>query len=150
MEIIDELDPASAAAAPGLSFAGDMDVAIAITPASSETAQRVQAAAGVVIRLGAQMGMETEHKARALILASRAGREGFWNGRRTAQAQRRDARRAASRPPETGTARQLRRAKAVVAERPVQGTLYTGVWRCEARHWRIAFGPAEHELFTVL
>ena len=37
-----------------------------------------------------------------------------------------------------------------VAERPVKGTLYTGVWRCEPGHWRIAFGPAEHELFTVL
>ncbi|MBP5990161.1 MAG: DUF861 domain-containing protein [Piscinibacter sp.] len=37
-----------------------------------------------------------------------------------------------------------------VAERPVNGTLYTGVWRCEPGHWRIAFGPAEHELFTVL
>ena len=32
----------------------------------------------------------------------------------------------------------------------MQGTLYTGVWRCEPGHWRIAFGPAEHELFTVL
>ena len=32
----------------------------------------------------------------------------------------------------------------------MNGTLYTGVWRCEPGHWRIAFGPAEHELFTVL
>ncbi len=37
-----------------------------------------------------------------------------------------------------------------VSQRPVNGTLYTGVWRCEPGHWRIAFGPAEHELFTVL
>ena len=37
-----------------------------------------------------------------------------------------------------------------VAERPVNGTLYTGVWRCEPGHWRIAFGRAEPELFTVL
>ncbi|WP_088279440.1 cupin domain-containing protein [Ideonella sp. A 288] len=28
--------------------------------------------------------------------------------------------------------------------------LYCGVWRCEPGHWRIAFGPHEHELFTVL
>ncbi len=37
-----------------------------------------------------------------------------------------------------------------VVERPVGGTLFAGVWRCEPGHWRIAFGPAEHELFTVL
>ncbi len=37
-----------------------------------------------------------------------------------------------------------------VAERRVSGTLFTGVWRCEPGHWHIAFGPAEHELFTVL
>lgn len=29
-------------------------------------------------------------------------------------------------------------------------TLYQGVWRCEVGHWRIAFGPHEHELMTVL
>jgi uncharacterized protein len=28
--------------------------------------------------------------------------------------------------------------------------LYQGVWRCEPGHWRIAFGPDEHELMTVL
>jgi uncharacterized protein len=28
--------------------------------------------------------------------------------------------------------------------------LYQGVWRCEVGHWRIAFGPEEHELMTVL
>lgn len=29
-------------------------------------------------------------------------------------------------------------------------TLSTGVWRCEPGHWRIAFGPKEREVFTVL
>ena len=35
---------------------------------------------------------------------------------------------------------------------PVAGaqTLSTGVWRCEPGHWRIAFGPTEREVFTVL
>jgi uncharacterized cupin superfamily protein len=28
--------------------------------------------------------------------------------------------------------------------------LSTGVWRCEPGHWRIAFGPTEREVFTVL
>jgi len=28
--------------------------------------------------------------------------------------------------------------------------LSVGVWRCEPGHWRIAFGPHQHELFTVL
>jgi uncharacterized protein len=28
--------------------------------------------------------------------------------------------------------------------------LYQGVWRCEPGHWRIAFGPREHELMTVI
>ncbi|MEF7615316.1 cupin domain-containing protein [Aquincola sp. MAHUQ-54] len=37
-----------------------------------------------------------------------------------------------------------------VAELPVRGQFYTGVWRCEPGQWRIAFGPAEVELFTVL
>lgn len=30
------------------------------------------------------------------------------------------------------------------------GRLYAGVWRCEPGRWRIAMGPHEHELFTVL
>ncbi|GCL63135.1 cupin domain-containing protein [Pseudaquabacterium pictum] len=30
------------------------------------------------------------------------------------------------------------------------GRLYCGVWRCEPGHWRIAMGPGEQELFTVL
>ncbi len=29
-------------------------------------------------------------------------------------------------------------------------TMSTGVWRCEPGHWRIAFGPTEREVFTVL
>lgn len=29
-------------------------------------------------------------------------------------------------------------------------SLHQGVWRCEPGHWRIAFGPEQHELFTVL
>ena len=28
--------------------------------------------------------------------------------------------------------------------------LHCGVWRCEPGHWRIAMGPTERELFTVL
>lgn len=30
------------------------------------------------------------------------------------------------------------------------GELFCGVWRCEPGHWRIAMGPTERELFTVL
>lgn len=30
------------------------------------------------------------------------------------------------------------------------GRVYCGVWRCEPGHWRIALGPTERELFTVL
>lgn len=30
------------------------------------------------------------------------------------------------------------------------GELSTGVWRCEPGQWRIAFGPTEQEVFTVL
>lgn len=29
-------------------------------------------------------------------------------------------------------------------------SLYSGVWRSEAGHWRIAMGPTEQEVFTVL
>ncbi|MDD2546391.1 MAG: cupin domain-containing protein [Burkholderiaceae bacterium] len=28
--------------------------------------------------------------------------------------------------------------------------LSSGIWRCEPGHWRIAFGPAQQEVFTVL
>ncbi len=30
------------------------------------------------------------------------------------------------------------------------GQVFCGVWRCEPGHWRIAMGPTERELFTVL
>lgn len=30
------------------------------------------------------------------------------------------------------------------------GRVYCGVWRCEPGHWRIALGPTERELFTVV
>lgn len=30
------------------------------------------------------------------------------------------------------------------------GQVYCGTWRCEPGHWRIAMGPTERELFTVL
>lgn len=30
------------------------------------------------------------------------------------------------------------------------GELSTGVWRCEPGQWRIAFGPTEPEIFSVL
>ncbi len=30
------------------------------------------------------------------------------------------------------------------------GRVYCGVWRCERGRWRIAMGPSERELFTVL
>jgi uncharacterized protein len=30
------------------------------------------------------------------------------------------------------------------------GRVFCGVWRCEPGHWRIAMGPTERELFTVL
>lgn len=35
---------------------------------------------------------------------------------------------------------------------PLHGAaeLSTGVWRCEPGQWRIAFGPTEQEIFTVL
>ena len=35
---------------------------------------------------------------------------------------------------------------------PLQGAqgLSTGVWRCQPGQWRIAFGPTEQEVFTVL
>ncbi len=30
------------------------------------------------------------------------------------------------------------------------GEVFCGVWRCEPGHWRIAMGPTERELFTVI
>lgn len=37
-----------------------------------------------------------------------------------------------------------------VDEALAAGRVYCGVWRCEPGHWRIAMGPSERELFTVL
>lgn len=44
----------------------------------------------------------------------------------------------------------LRRTWNVVDAALPAGRLYTGVWHCEPGRWRIAMGPDEHELFTVL
>ena len=30
------------------------------------------------------------------------------------------------------------------------GHVDCGIWRCEPGHWRIAFGPTQRELFTVI
>ena len=108
MEIIDELEPSKRGIYGGacgyLSFAGDMDVAIAIrTGIVKDGTLYVQAAAGVVADSVPEMEWkETEHKARALIRRG-AGRGGFLRWPPDCLARRRDARRAASRPPETGT-----------------------------------------------
>ena len=37
----------------------------------------------------------------------------------------------------------------VQAELPA-GEVFCGVWRCEPGHWRIAMGPTEREMFTVI
>jgi len=37
-----------------------------------------------------------------------------------------------------------------MVDAPVGGRLYCGIWRCEVGQWRIEFGAAEHEMFTVL
>lgn len=37
-----------------------------------------------------------------------------------------------------------------VVDTPVGGRLYCGIWRCEVGQWRVEFGAAEHEMFTVL
>lgn len=38
----------------------------------------------------------------------------------------------------------------LVDESLPQGHVDCGIWRCEPGHWRIAFGPTQRELFTVL
>jgi hypothetical protein len=38
----------------------------------------------------------------------------------------------------------------VEAELGAAARLYSGVWRSEVGHWRIAMGPTEQEVFTVL
>ena len=83
MQIIDELEPVKRGIYGGacgyLSFAGDMDVAIAIrTGIVQNNTLYVQAAAGVVADSIPEMEWrETEHKARALIRAAELVEEGF-------------------------------------------------------------------------
>ena len=83
MEIIDQLEPVKRGIYGGacgyLSFAGDMDVAIAIrTGIVQHNTLYVQAAAGVVADSIPEMEWkETEHKARALIRAAELVEEGF-------------------------------------------------------------------------
>jgi anthranilate synthase component I len=83
MEIIDELEPVKRGIYGGavgyLSFAGDMDVAIAIrTGIVKGQTLYVQAAAGVVADSVPEMEWrETEAKARALIRAAELVEEGF-------------------------------------------------------------------------
>jgi anthranilate synthase component 1 len=83
MEIIDELEPVKRGIYGGacgyLSFAGDMDVAIAIrTGIIKNQTLYVQAAAGIVADSVPELEWkETEHKARALIRAAELVEEGF-------------------------------------------------------------------------
>ena len=83
MEIIDELEPVKRGLYGGacgyLSFAGDMDVAIAIrTGIVKDQVLYVQAAAGVVADSVPELEwQETEAKARALIRAAELVEEGF-------------------------------------------------------------------------
>jgi anthranilate synthase component I len=83
MEIIDELEPVKRGIYGGacgyLSFAGDMDLAIAIrTGIVKNQTLYVQAAAGVVADSVPELEWkETEHKARALIRAAELVEEGF-------------------------------------------------------------------------
>ncbi len=83
MEIIDELEPVKRGIYGGacgyLSFAGDMDVAIAIrTGIVKDQTLYVQAAAGVVADSVPELEwQETEAKARALIRAAELVEEGF-------------------------------------------------------------------------
>ena len=83
MQLIDELEPVQRGIYGGacgyLSFAGDMDVAIAIrTGIIKNQTLYVQAAAGVVADSVPEMEWrETEHKARALIRAAELVEEGF-------------------------------------------------------------------------
>ncbi|HPP82798.1 MAG TPA: anthranilate synthase component I family protein, partial [Rubrivivax sp.] len=83
MEIIDELEPVKRGIYGGacgyLSFAGDMDVAIAIrTGIVKDQTLYVQAAAGIVADSQPELEWkETEAKARALIRAAELVEEGF-------------------------------------------------------------------------
>ena len=83
MEIIDELEPVQRGIYGGacgyLSFAGDMDVAIAIrTGIIKDHTLYVQAAAGIVADSVPEMEwQETEAKVRALVRAAELVEEGF-------------------------------------------------------------------------
>ena len=83
MEVIDELEPVKRGIYGGacgyLSYAGDMDLAIAIrTGIVQNNTLYVQAAAGVVADSVPELEWkETEHKARALIRAAELVEEGF-------------------------------------------------------------------------
>ena len=83
MELIDRLEPSKRGLYGGacgyLSYAGDMDVAIAIrTGIIKDQTLHVQAAAGVVADSVPELEwQETEHKARALIRASELVEEGW-------------------------------------------------------------------------
>ena len=83
MEIIDEVEPVKRGIYGGacgyISYAGDMDVAIAIrTAVIKDQTLYVQAAAGVVADSVPEMEWrETEHKARALLRASELVEEGL-------------------------------------------------------------------------
>ena len=83
MELIDELEPVKRGIYGGacgyLSYAGDMDVAIAIrTGIVKDGMLYVQSAAGVVADSVPEMEWrETEHKARALLRAAELVEEGL-------------------------------------------------------------------------
>ena len=83
MEIIDELEPVQRGIYGGacgyISFAGDMDVAIAIrTGIVKDNVLYVQAAAGIVADSVPELEWkETEHKARAVLRAAELVEEGF-------------------------------------------------------------------------
>jgi anthranilate synthase component I len=83
MELIDQLEPVKRGMYGGacgyLSYAGDMDVAIAIrTAIIKDQTLHVQAAAGVVADSVPEMEWrETEHKARALLRAAELVEEGL-------------------------------------------------------------------------
>ena len=83
MELIDQLEPTKRGVYGGacgyLSYAGDMDVAIAIrTGIVKDGTLYVQAAAGVVADSVPELEWkETEHKARALLRAAELVEEGL-------------------------------------------------------------------------
>lgn len=86
MEIIDELEPVSRGIYGGavgyISFAGDMDLAIAIrTAVIKDKRLYAQAAAGIVADSIPEMEYaETEHKARAVLRAAEQAEAGFETG----------------------------------------------------------------------